>query len=925
MAIQAATAPLSTNPRIESALAQAARWCSGMVVLIGAAGLLGWIFDLAILKQVFPGLSSMKANTALACVLAGLALAASLRSRGDRHAHWLARSGAAAVVCIALLTLLEYATGWDLGIDQLLFADRSGGPFPGRMSLVTCFSFALLGLALLIGARRASQPAHALIYAALLLDWIAVVSYLYNIHSLYSVSPFAMIAVHTAIGQVLLGIGILCIQPTYGLVGLIRQESQAGLTARRLLPVAVLLPLGLGWLRWQGQLASFYDTPFGIVLTVVATTAIFTMFIWWHASSLSKQERARAQIAEALRASEQRFRATFEQAAVGLAHVSPSGQWLEVNQKLCDIVGYQRAELLERTFQSITYPADLDADLAYLERILAGEIQTYALEKRYVHKDSALIWINLTVSLVHDSAGAPGYLISAVEDISERKRAENALRESEDKYRTLIESIADGVFVAQDYRFVFANRTLPALLGYYPEEFVGLPFEQVIAPEFLDIWRERFAQRVSGTGAPPASYEVRFLRKGDAGSLWFELRASRVQYHGRPGVLGIVRDISERQRAAAALRQSEERFKKAFHASPAAQLFTRPDDGRIVDANESYVRLVEYTRAELLGHNPIELHILVDAAQRAEMLRRLRESGSLRNYETTLRTKSGQLRMVICAIELIEFNDEPHLLATMFDITDRKQAEEQVRTLNAELEQRVAERTAQLEATNHELEAFSYSVSHDLRAPLRAIAGFSRILLEDYMPDLPDPAQEYLALIRDNAQQMDRLISDLLAFARLSRQPLHKQPVAIAAIVQSIIAELGHDLAGRDIEIAVGALPDGSADPSLLRQVLINLLSNAIKFTAKRAQARVEVGALEATDGAGEVIYFVKDNGSGFDMRYAGKLFGVFQRLHRAEEYAGTGVGLAIVQRIIHRHGGRVWAEAALDAGATFYFTLGGS
>jgi len=277
------------------------------------------------------------------------------------------------------------------------------------------------------------------------------------------------------------------------------------------------------------------------------------------------------------------------------------------------------------------------------------------------------------------------------------------------------------------------------------------------------------------------------------------------------------------------------------------------------------------------------------------------------------------------------------LVQTLADAAAR--AVENVRLLE-ELEQRVQERTAQLEIANHELEAFSYSVSHDLRAPLRAMSGFSRILSEDYETQMPPEATRYLGLIDQNAGQMGELIDDLLRFSRLSRQQLNKQSVTMDEMVRQVLEELQAVQEGKEVEITIGKLPECQADPALLKQVWVNLLSNALKFTRKCGAAKIEVGylphpklpaALTGTDpaakfeGNGGGAYFVKDNGVGFDMQYVNKLFGVFQRLHRAEDYEGTGVGLAIVQRVIHRHGGRVWAEAEVDKGATFYFTLGGN
>jgi light-regulated signal transduction histidine kinase (bacteriophytochrome) len=253
------------------------------------------------------------------------------------------------------------------------------------------------------------------------------------------------------------------------------------------------------------------------------------------------------------------------------------------------------------------------------------------------------------------------------------------------------------------------------------------------------------------------------------------------------------------------------------------------------------------------------------------------------------------------------------------DITERRQMANAVDQLTAGLEQRVRDRTAELENTNKELEAFSYSVSHDLRAPLRAVDGFAQAAIEDFGPQLPPQCQGYLLSIREGAQRMGTLIDDLLRFSRLGRTPLTKQEIDTGDLVRSVVEDLRNEWSGRDIELRVGHLPACAGDAALLKQVWINLISNAIKFTRRCDSAVIEIG-YEAT--AENKVYFVRDNGTGFDMHYVGKLFGVFQRLHHTEDYEGTGVGLAIVQRIIQRHGGRIWAEGAIDRGATFYFTL---
>jgi signal transduction histidine kinase len=266
------------------------------------------------------------------------------------------------------------------------------------------------------------------------------------------------------------------------------------------------------------------------------------------------------------------------------------------------------------------------------------------------------------------------------------------------------------------------------------------------------------------------------------------------------------------------------------------------------------------------------------------------------------------------------------------EVAERRSVEQEIRRLNATLEQRVSERTSELERSNRELDAFAYSVSHDLRAPLRAVDGFSRIVLEEYAQALPSEARRYLEIARSSAVKMGDLIDGLLTFSRLGRQPVRKQPVSPADLVHEVINDLRPEWQDRRVNITVADLPPCEADALLLKQVFVNLLSNALKYTRQREEAVIVVGAGDGADlnCAGSdpfarlhrIVYFVRDNGAGFDMRYRDKLFGVFQRLHSADVFEGIGVGLALVERIVHRHGGRIWAHAEVDRGATFYFTL---
>jgi PAS domain S-box-containing protein len=347
------------------------------------------------------------------------------------------------------------------------------------------------------------------------------------------------------------------------------------------------------------------------------------------------------------------------------------------------------------------------------------------------------------------------------------------------------------------------------------------------------------------------------------------------------------------------------------------------ESGRIVEANERAEQSYGYPRGELLAMNIRDLN---EPAAHIDLETRWKKAASPAGavYEALHRRKDGSLFPVEVSARATEVDGQEFRQNIIRDITERKRAQEEIERLNQELEQRVQQRTAELEQTNRELEAFSYSVSHDLRAPLRAIHGFSRLLEEEHTPQLSPKAQHYLEVVRQNALRMGNLIDSLLALSRLGRQPLRVQAVAPAALARQVWEELDAQREGRRVEFVVGGLPSCSADPALLKQVFANLLGNALKYSRGRETTRIEVGfSAMAVPLTHSPVYWVRDNGAGFDMRYADKLFGVFQRLHSQAEFEGSGVGLAIAQRIIQRHGGRIWAEAKVDQGATFYFTIG--
>jgi PAS domain S-box-containing protein len=344
--------------------------------------------------------------------------------------------------------------------------------------------------------------------------------------------------------------------------------------------------------------------------------------------------------------------------------------------------------------------------------------------------------------------------------------------------------------------------------------------------------------------------------------------------------------------------------------------------GRITFVNDKFCAISKYSREELLGQDH---RILNSGFHPTEFIRDLWTTithGRVWHGEIKNRAKDGSFYWVDATIVpfLNEDGKPRQYVAIRADITERKAAEDEIQQLNARLEQRVIQRTVELEAANKELEAFSYSVSHDLRAPLRHVAGFVELLRADAAPILSEKSGRYLATISQSAKRMGDLIDDLLAFSRIGRSEMQKTEVNLDQLIKATLADLHVETKERNIVWEVNPLPTVEADRSMLRQVLVNLISNAVKFTGTRARAEIEIGCASTEEN--EVVIFVRDNGAGFDPKYTGKLFGVFQRLHSRDEFEGTGIGLANVQRIINRHGGRVWAEGAVDKGATFYFSI---
>ena len=516
-------------------------------------------------------------------------------------------------------------------------------------------------------------------------------------------------------------------------------------------------------------------------------------------------------------------------------------------------------------------------------------------------------------------------MFAAARDITQRKQAETALQYSEQRYRSLVVATSQVVWTTNAQGEVAGDMPMwREFTGQTLEQIQGWGWIECLHPEDRDRTAAVWTLAVKNRTLYDTDYRMR-RRDGE----YRDVAVRGVPVLEPDGSIrewiGTCTDVTERRLAEEQLRLSQQRLALAQKAGKSGSF-----DWDIQNNLNIWSPEVQ----ELYGLKPGEFGgkfesweqlVYPDDLPRArQAIEESLKTGEFAGEWRIRRPDNGEMRWIDARAKVLyDPSGRPNrMVGINIDITDRKRAEEEIRELNDELEQRVVQRTAQLEASNKELEAFTYSVSHDLRAPLRHVAGFAKMLVEEYQATLDENAKHYLVRISEGVQRMGQLVDDLLNLARVGRKELGLQVTGLSSIVQAVIAELQPETEGREVEWKIANLPFVECDPALMKQVFQNLLSNALKFTRPRPQAVIEV-AERGQDGHNVIV--VRDNGVGFSMKYADKLFGVFQRLHRAEDFEGTGVGLATVQRIIAKHGGRIWAEAELDKGATFYFTLGTS
>jgi len=621
---------------------------------------------------------------------------------------------------------------------------------------------------------------------------------------------------------------------------------------------------------------------------------------------------------EELRTSEERYRLVLENSMDAILLTSPDGTIFSANHAACVIFQRSEEEICSLGRNGIADMSDPRMSVLLEERRRVGKAKGEILMLR---KDGTKFPVELSTSVYTDHNGIVRTSM-IIRDITERKQAEEALQKSEARYHLLFENMLEGMSYHQvvfdnekaiDYIYLEVNKAFEVHTGL--TNVVGRKVSEIMPgilknnPELF----ERFG-RVAKTSIPE-QYETYVAST----NTWFFTSL----YHLTDDiVVSFFENITQKKRVELERMESEERFRKAFEEAPMGIAMASLTTGQLFSTNNSLCEMLGYSDEELRQLTFLDVTYPDDCASDVEAVKNIVE-GRIHKHVTEKRyiRKDGGIIWGLRALTKINYSGgkPDYALAMIKDITDRKHAEEEIKKLNAELEFKVELRTAQLEASNKELEAFSYSVSHDLRAPLRHINGYVNLLNERYSDELPEKALHYLETVTTAAKQMGMLIDDLLQFSRTGRQEVHQTTTDMNILIKEVLEKIKPDTENRKINWDVQELPEVFGDYSLLKQVWLNLLDNAIKYTRNKKLAEISIGC---TVNQENIVFFVRDNGVGFDMKYAHKLFGVFQRLHTQAEFEGTGIGLANVQRIIFKHNGQVWAEAKLDLGATFFFSL---
>lgn len=756
---------------------------------MGLTALAGWYFDIPLLRKGSPKFSSVAPNAALCFILSSISFAGVFFFR-DIKIVTTAKLISWLVITIAVLTLLESLFEFDLYIDDFLIQVNSIKFDPTdtvKMADVTILNFIMLNLMLIFPYLRSKNFFLIFIAFPFFSSILALAGFAYDVSALYSIGNFYRISIYTSIGFAILSIGILLQCKETFFVKTFYSKNVGGILLRKLLPLALLLIITVKFFKSYAISAGLFSIEFGEAIESVVELILLVILIVWNAGKIMVAE-SRLNVIR----SQNQFLANIVESSSDAIHAQDmNGIITSWNKGAEKIYLYKANEIIGKHISSLI-SEDKKNGIELLYSMAVSDSSKAQFETTRVRKDGQLLSISAGRSLIKDQNGNIIGISTIERDITEQRRTQYALLESERSFKNIVETAQEGVWIGNtDGIITYVNKRMTDLLGTTPERIIGLHFSDFMDEEGINVARAQLEKRKNG-----------------------------------------ISDVYENK-----FRKTNGKF---FHA--------------------------------LISSSPI--------------------------------IKDGKVTGTLGMIS---------------DITTRKLAEQELIKINSELESRVKERTLELTSANKELESFAYSVSHDLRAPLRGIDGFSIAILEDYKDKLDDDGKNYLTRIRAGTQKMGVLIDDMLRLSRINRNEVSRKNLDLSAIAKNIAEVLQNTSIEHSVVFNIEPEITIYADPNLMSILLENLLSNSWKFTSKIQNPKIVFGKFIENN---ETIYFVRDNGIGFDTKYADKLFGPFQRMHSSKDYEGTGIGLATVKRIVQKHGGRVWAESEVNKGSTIFFTI---
>lgn len=940
------------------------------VILIAILVLTGWQFDIEVLKRPLPHLVAPSPFAAISLLITSTAL---LLMNSDTHtAKKTIPCILAVVTAIAgIIVFSEILWNTDHHLDRIFFLQKinsdPGGLVANSMGPYTAVSLVFVGTAIVLSVVKTTWSrivANMLALAIVMGALFSMIGYFYRIKEFYGGLIYKPMAIQTAIGLAFTGVAIAIHNPRAAYMAIITHANAGGIIARILVPAIVLVPVLLGYIRLTMQWRAPISVELGVNMLITGIISLLFILVLYVAMIINKKDQLRKdaeqklasansllerkvlQSTEELHANEKRFSTLIENSLDVIALYNEQMHIIYLSPSFEKITGFSVKERTESYGMQFAHPDDIEQAQRNIAMVMDNPGVPIPFQTRLLHTGNRYIWVEgVITNFLHDDNIRA--IVSNYRDITERKHHEQELESYNQRITGILESINESFFVCnRDWNVLYWNKAA--------EETMGIKREQIIGQ---NLW-----QAFPGSTNLKAFTELnKTMNEGTAVTLedfyndtWFGITA----YPSQEGISVFFRNITEskRQEKIDILEKNVLNFYnitqhtlletitlllngiREMHPEMLCSVL-KLTDGRLYTWSsphlpDNFNQAIEGTpigsavgscgtaayRKETVIVADIETDPLWKGYAEIALRNNLRACwshpifdehhdvlGTFAIYYRTPRAPKPPEERTIERARIILNN-----------IIENQMAKEKILKLNAELEERVTLRTQQLQEANKELEAFTYSVSHDLRSPIRSIHGYASMLIEDFSQHLSNGGMRPLNNIINSARRMNQLIDDLLNFSRFGKVAISREAVDMNQVVKEIIEEI---TGGGPSPIVwhIQDLKTAQADPNLIRQVWINLLSNAIKYSGIRPQPVIAVRRQETPD---TITFSVQDNGAGFDMKYYDKLFGVFQRLHGVDQFPGTGVGLAIVQRIINRHGGAIWAEAQPDQGAIFYFTL---